>query len=202
MREIVVKKIDNKIVVFSANAQYDLHRKYRQYIMDDVFSQNTSNDQIFQTAFQSLADNVIKGFNSTIFAYGLTGTGKTFTMFGNIYNCNEHNFNPGLIFLSIQDLLKKINSYKDRKIKVKLSYLEIYNEKVKDLLSNETKENLMIIEDPERGIIVPGLSEYVISSSEEIIQFIMQGNERRTMASTYANMFSSRSHAILNITLE
>jgi len=66
-------------------------------------------------------------------------------------------------------LLKKINSYKDRKIKVKLSYLEIYNEKVKDLLSNETKENLMIIEDPERGIIVPGLSEYVISSSEEII---------------------------------
>ena len=109
MREQVVKKVNNKIIVFSANTQYDLHRRYRQYILDEVFSQKTSNHEIFHSEFSSLIDNVIKGFNSTIFAYGLTGTGKTYTMFGNIYNQRETGFNPGLIFLTIQDLLQKIS---------------------------------------------------------------------------------------------
>ena len=73
-----------------------------------MFDKTTSTDTIFKEAFSSIADNVIKGFNSTIFAYGLTGTGKTYTMFGNIYDNENEDFCPGLIFLSVEDLLKKI----------------------------------------------------------------------------------------------
>jgi kinesin family protein 18/19 len=81
-----------------------------------------TNEEIFKRSFSSLADNVLKGFNSTVFAYGLTGTGKTYTMFGNIYNTKKKDINQGLIFLCVQDLLKKIKSkeYKNRDIKVKL----------------------------------------------------------------------------------
>ena len=81
-----------------------------------------------------------------------------------------------------------------------MSYLEIYNEQVKDLLlpsSTDTKSNLMIVEDPVKGIIVPDLTEFHVSKPDELYSLIAMGNARRTMAATFANNFSSRSHAIL-----
>jgi hypothetical protein len=94
-----------------------------------------------------------------------------------------------------------LNISDEKKFQVKISYLEIYNEQVIDLLVDSTS-NLMIVEDPQKGIIVPDLSEYSVKSSKELITLIIKGNSKRTMAATGENLFSSRSHAILQIIVE
>lgn len=85
---------------------------------------------------------------------------------------------------------------------MKLSYLEIYNETIRDLLSPESSENLMVIEDPARGVFVPELTEKEVNVEEEVLESIRIGNTRRQMASTGLNEFSSRSHAIITFFIE
>ena len=136
----------------------------------------------------------------------MTGTGKTHTMFGDIYCQNEpKDIEPGLIILAVKDIFWKIeiqiNENRNLEFKIKLSYLEIYNEQVKDLLV-DTSENLMILEDQIKGVVIPDLIEKQLNNPNEIINFIDQGNSRRTMASTSSNQFSSRSHAILILSIE
>jgi len=136
----------------------------------------------------------------------MTGAGKTHTMLGDLYKIS--NSEPGICVLSIDSLFAKIKENKDISYKVKVSYLEIYNEQVKDLLSNDSplkiQQNigLNIIEDPIKGVTVPDLTEYVVNNSKELMQLMLKGNEKRTMAATSINQFSSRSHAILQISLE
>ena len=134
----------------------------------------------------------------------MTGAGKTYTMFGDINNTNGGpEAEPGIITLTIKDLFRSFESEKNQEHEfvVKLSYFEIYNEHTRDLLSISS-ENLMIVEDPQKGVVVPNLSEYKISSLNEVIELIVSGNSRRIMASTNANQFSSRSHAIIQIIVE
>lgn len=98
-------------------------------------------------------------------------------------------------------MFKGINDKSDYYFELKVSYLEIYNEQVRDLLS-EKSSSLMIVEDPARGVIVPDLNEFKVTSSEELAALIFSGNQRRTMAPTQANSVSSRSHAILIFSVE
>jgi len=159
---------------------------------------------VYQTTLVPTVQKVLNGYNSTILAYGMTGAGKTFTMFGDIYNTiGGLRVNPGIVSLVVKDLFHAFqhesNSAFD--FTIKLSYLEIYNEHARDLLAH-TSDDLMIIEDSQRGIIIPNLSEFPISSHDEILQYILQGNSRRVMASTNANQFSSRSHAIIQLVVE
>ena len=147
-----------------------------------------------------MVDSVLNGYNSTALAYGVTGAGKTYTMFGDIYS--QVNNEKGICTYSIEYLFKQIlNDENNKSFKIKISYLEIYNEQVIDLLSKKTL-SLMIIEDPIKGTVVPELSEYSVSSTSELINLIIQGNYERTMAATGQNQFSSRSHAILQIVVE
>lgn len=110
---------------------------------------------------------------------------------------------PGISIYLLQDLFKIITSqeFSSKDFSIKLSYLEIYNEHIRDLLISNS-ENLMILEDPVKGVVVPDLSEYSISAVQDLIDYIQKGNHRRTMASTAQNQFSSRSHAIIQLTLE
>ena len=133
----------------------------------------------------------------------MTGSGKTYTMLGDIYRTNTGE--KGICSLAVDYLFRRISETKDVKISLKLSYLEIYNEQVKDLLSkNEPRSSsgLMIIEDPAKGVLVPELTERKVSTSGEILSLVLKGNERRVMAATSVNQFSSRSHAILQLMLE
>ena len=132
----------------------------------------------------------------------MTGSGKTHTMLGDIYNII--NSEEGLCSLAIESIFQNIKKDQNKEFKLKVSYLEIYNEQVKDLLNdNPTKgSSLMLIEDPITGVQVPDLSEFIVNNSEELIDLLLKGNERRTMAATSVNQFSSRSHAILQIMLE
>lgn len=143
---------------------------------------------------------MINGFNATTFAYGTTGTGKTHTMLGKMVFENEDE--SGILYLALQDCFNSLIS-KRIDFELKLSYLEIYNEHVIDLLDTTGKSNnLLIVEDPIKGIVVPELLEFHINNLEDAKGLIEKGNSQRAMASTAANQFSTRSHAVLKITIE
>lgn len=146
--------------------------------------------------------SVVAGFNATCFAYGMTGAGKTHTMFGSM--CLPNVQEQGIVPLALTDLFTNAK-LKPGTCLIKLSYLEIYNEMVRDLLSSKVSsraQGLLLVEDPERGVIASDLTEYTVSSPQEVGKLLLEGNTRRTMAPTGANQFSSRSHAVLQFSLE
>jgi kinesin family protein 18/19 len=163
-----------------------------------------------------MLSNIFDGFNVTCMAYGITGAGKTYTMLGNTMNSNLARNSKQVKGLSEQamdyifDFIKHDSSKaqlrgkakNNVKYKIKISYLEVYNEHIRDLLREDKPINLIILEDAKHGIIVPGLKECEVHSSFEVISLINKGNNRRTMASTFSNKFSSRSHAIIQISME
>jgi len=108
----------------------------------------------------------------------------------------------GICVYAVDYLFSKIDAIQDKNFHIKISYLEIYNEQVIDLLVEKSSSNLMIVEDIQKGILVPDLTEYDVKSSRELISLIIKGNSKRTMAPTGENQFSSRSHAILQIVIE
>ena len=126
-------------------------------------------------------------------------------MFGNILQKPIEEIQEGMILFFIKDLFEIIEKPQEEfEINVKFSYLEIYNENIKDLLrkDDQSNEKLMILEDPDKGILIPDLSEFNVGSLKEVIDLMLLGNSRRIMASTGANSFSSRSHAIINVIVE
>lgn len=134
----------------------------------------------------------------------MTGAGKTHTMLGDIYKTTT--CEPGICSMAIDSMFEYLSKSSDSTPKLKISYLEIYNEQVKDLLVQRVTRNstvgLMILEDPLVGVTVPDLSEHEVHSSAELLSLVLKGNEARTMAATKGNQFSSRSHAILQISIQ
>ena len=147
-------------------------------------------------------------------AYGITGAGKTYTMLGNTMNIIHTRQSvvqsvKGISELAMDYIFEYINhesaqetNKNNVQYKIKISYLEVYNEQIRDLLREDKSINLIILEDAKKGMIVPGLMECEVKSSSEVLSLIKKGNNRRTMASTHSNKFSSRSHAIIQISME
>nr|CDJ91555.1 Kinesin domain containing protein [Haemonchus contortus] len=154
-----------------------------------LFNRELQKD-IHEATTSPLVDSVVAGYNATVFAYGATGSGKTFTMIGT----KER---PGLMSLLTQSLYQKISL---DQYQVQLSYLEIYNEVIRDLL-NPTGGVLDLLEDDKGNIRVPGLSTVRAPNLSRIMQILQEGNLRRTQEATEANKTSSRSHALLQVTL-
>ena len=137
----------------------------------------------------------MQGYNASVFAYGSTGAGKTYTMLG-----TEES--PGIMMNSIEELFKVIEVYsEERDYKIKIAYIEVYNELIKDLL-NDKNDSLELREDAVKGICVAGVMEIMTTNTDEIMKYIIQGNRARTKERTDANEASSRSHAVLQITVE
>jgi kinesin family protein 18/19 len=132
----------------------------------------------------------MQGYNASVFAYGSTGAGKTYTMLG-----TEEN--PGIMLLSIDELFTSIEKYSfERDYKLKISYVEVYNENIKDLLTDKS-DSLDLREDSVKGVCVAGVTEIMTTNVDEIMRYIRQGNRMRTKERTDANEASSRSHAVL-----
>ncbi len=146
-----------------------------------------------------LVPRILDGVNATCFAYGMTGAGKTHTMLGDLYNTATGE--PGVCLMAVEAIFAGLETCTCSSRVLRLSYLEIYNEQVVDLLATSST-GLMIVEDPGKGVTVPGLTEYEVKSPRELIRLMLQGNQKRTMAETSANQFSSRSHAILQVAIE
>ncbi|OMJ83915.1 hypothetical protein SteCoe_15075 [Stentor coeruleus] len=167
----------------------------KRYAFDFAFGETASQQEVFNKTTMFLLEGVLNGYNATVFAYGPTGAGKTYTMLGEVEKL-------GIMLMSFIELFARIEVLsKDRNYTVKISYLEIYNEIVRDLI-NPSNSCLDIREDPDKGIMVSGLSELVATSPQEVIDSLRVGNKRRTCEPTEANLTSSRSHAVLQILIE
>ena len=168
--------------------------KDQTFGFDRVFDENTTQADVYEATTRNLLDSVLDGYNATVFAYGATGCGKTHTITGTVQA-------PGVIFLTMQELFERIAEREDEKVtEVSLSYLEIYNETIRDLLvPGGSKQALMLREDANHAVSVAGLSSHRPQNVQEVMDMIVRGNEYRTMSPTEANATSSRSHAVLQI---
>ncbi|KAI8071186.1 kinesin heavy chain [Gilbertella persicaria] len=168
------------------------------FAFDKVFGMNTAQKDVFDYSIKTIVDDVTAGYNGTVFAYGQTGSGKTFTMMGaDIDDENTRGIIPrivGQIFDSIMAAPSNLE------FTVKVSYMEIYMEKVRDLL-NPTQDNLPIHEDKTHGVYVKGLLEVYVGSTEDVYEVMRNGSGNRVVSATNMNAESSRSHSIVVITI-
>ncbi|TCD67000.1 kinesin-like protein Klp5 [Steccherinum ochraceum] len=169
--------------------------KDRRFIFDRVFGHEARQQDVYQNTAKPLLKNLLDGFNATIFAYGATGCGKTHTISGT-------DDDPGIIYLTMADLFAEIDDRReDHNVDVVVTFLEIYNEEIRDLLSepgsSAPRGGLQIRED--KTVKVVGLVEARPKSAAEVKEIVLLGNSRRTQSPTHANETSSRSHAVLQV---
>ncbi|XP_054255062.1 kinesin-like protein KIF18B, partial [Indicator indicator] len=165
--------------------------KHQKFVFDRVFAEQATQEEVFQHTTRGMVDTVLDGYNCSVFAYGATGAGKTYTMLGSEKS-------PGIIYLTMVELYKRLEARKEEKsYEVLVSFQEVYNEQIHDLL--EPKGPLTIREDPEKGAVVQGLSFHQPSSAEQLLQMLLSGSRNRTQHPTDANASSSRSHAVLQV---
>lgn len=166
--------------------------------------------EVYNQVVKPVVMEVIEGYNCTIFAYGQTGTGKTFTMEGERSTNSadlswEEDPFVGIIPRSVSQLFSALNSINCCEYSVKISFIELYNEELSDLLSESTDNNekLRIFDDPARkgSVIIPGLEEIVVQNKSEVYKILQKGAEKRQKASTLMNSQSSRSHSIFTVTV-
>nr|XP_057907127.1 kinesin-like protein KIF3B [Doryrhamphus excisus]XP_057907128.1 kinesin-like protein KIF3B [Doryrhamphus excisus] len=168
------------------------------FTFDSVYDWKSKQIELYNESFRPLVDSVLRGFNGTIFAYGQTGTGKTYTMEG-VRNNPERR---GVIPNSFDHIFGHISRSQNQQYMVRASYLEIYQEEMRDLLSKDQSRPLELRERPDTGVYVKNLSSFVTRSKEEIENVMNVGNQNRSVGATNMNEHSSRSHAIFVITVE
>ncbi|CAD8134780.1 unnamed protein product [Paramecium octaurelia] len=171
------------------------------FSFDYVYDQDNTQEEVYDNTARHAVLSALQGFNATIMAYGQTGTGKTYTMEGFKYNCIDPQ--RGIIPRAIEEIFKHISngSNESTTFMVRVSYLQIYNEVISDLLRSD-RQNLHIREDKKRGVFVEGLSEWAVRNPSEIYSLIQKGAQSRATASTKMNDVSSRSHAVFIIIVE
>ncbi|KAG2703296.1 hypothetical protein I3843_06G124400 [Carya illinoinensis] len=163
------------------------------YAFDRVFGPHTTSPEVYEVAAQPVVKAAMEGVNGTVFAYGVTSSGKTHTMHG------DQN-SPGIIPLAIKDVFSIIQDTPGREFLLRVSYLEIYNEVINDLL-DPTGQNLRVREDAQ-GTYVEGIKEEVVLSPGHALSFIAAGEEHRHVGSNNFNLLSSRSHTIFTLMIE
>ncbi|KKA28569.1 hypothetical protein TD95_002912 [Thielaviopsis punctulata] len=206
----VIKVIDDRCLVFDPPEDNPVQKfsrtvvpngkktKDQVFAFDRIFDDHATQTDVYEATTKQLLDSVMDGYNATVFAYGATGCGKTHTITGTPQS-------PGIIFLTMQELFEKIEETSQEKVtEISLSYLEIYNETIRDLLVpgggiNAPKGGLMLREDSNQAVTVAGLTSYHPKNVQEVMDMIVRGNEFRTVSPTMANAVSSRSHAVLQI---
>ncbi|KAK2510882.1 hypothetical protein Q9233_017400 [Columba guinea] len=154
-------------------------------------------DVVFKCLGENILQNAFEGYNACIFAYGQTGSGKSYTMMGTADQ-------PGLIPRLCSGLFERAQKEEneEQSFKVEVSYMEIYNEKVRDLLDPKgSRQSLKVREHSVYGPYVDGLSKLAVASYKDIESLMSEGNKSRTVAATNMNEESSRSHAVFNIIL-
>ncbi|XP_058790598.1 kinesin-like protein KIF18A isoform X2 [Phymastichus coffea] len=203
----VVKIIDEQMLIFDPKEEEnpffyrgvvqkgrDLLKKQNkelQFVFDRVFDMTHSNTDVFEGSTKHLISNLLDGYNCSVFAYGATGAGKTHTMLGK-------EGDPGITYRTMAELFAQIELQREsRDFNLGVSYLEIYNENVQDLLHKVGPLHLR--EDGRAGVIVAGLKIISIHNPEELLSLLAKGNKNRTQHATDANQESSRSHAVFQV---
>lgn len=186
-------------IITVKNPAGSAHEPPKTFTFDTVFDANSKQLDIYNETARPIVDKVLSGFNGTIFAYGQTGTGKTFTMEG-VNNVPEL---KGIIPNSFAHIFGHI-AKADESVKflVRVSYFEIYNEEIRDLLSKNKDQCLEVKERPDIGVYVKDLSAYIANNADDMEKIMSLGNKNRSVGATAMNEVSSRSHAIFSIIIE
>jgi hypothetical protein len=202
--------IDDRVLVFDPPGEriqkqsflqtFQSRAKNLHFGFDKVLAPESTQEDVFAVVKDSVfaqEGGLLDGFNCTVFAYGATGSGKTFSMAGTPEA-------PGIMSRAVEHIFAALGEQCGRRAKVKLSYLEIYNEHIRDLLAppDDQAKRLEIVEDPAHGMVVTGLQFWYPESTDEVLELIQIGNNRRTQAQTDSNPVSSRSHAVCQIVVE
>ncbi|CAK9786354.1 kinesin-domain-containing protein [Cutaneotrichosporon oleaginosum] len=207
IREIV-EVIDNRSLDFDRKPDRTAARyggfsgkrhKDRRYVFDHVFKMAASQEEVYASTAKPLLDGVLSGFNATVFAYGATGCGKTHTISGTQED-------PGIIVRTMRDLYERISESEDRyDTHVELSMIELYNENIRDLLSDNFPQmptgGLKLLENEKDRVTIADVTIRSPKTADEVMELVMIGNERRSTSFTAANSVSSRSHAVLQISI-
>ena len=175
----------------------DLQVSASKFTFDQVFPSTSEQEQIFECAARPLLEEVFEGINCTLFCYGQTSSGKTFTMEGVSADASLKGIIPramSFIFAKIQTMSREIE------FSVKCSYYQIYNEKIQDLLDTR-KTDLQIREDKSKGIWVEDCTEIYVNSDKEMAEVFHCGTNNRTVSATEMNKGSSRSHSLFVVTI-
>ena len=170
----------------------------KTFQFDYVYPMDTTQRDIYDQVAFPIVDSIFQGYNGTIFAYGQTGCGKTFTMMGIVNDPELKGIIPNA-FSHIFGFIK--TEGESKKFLVRCSFVEIYNEEVRDLLINKSQK-LDIREDPKKGIFVKDLTYITLKDTEDIQKCLDKGNKNRHVGSTSMNDQSSRSHSIFTVYLE
>ncbi|XP_052141017.1 kinesin-like protein KIN-8A [Oryza glaberrima] len=191
----IVNKKDVYLTEFASETDYLRLKRVRgrHFCFDSSFPDATTQAEVYSTTTSDLVEAVLQGRNGTVFCYGATGAGKTYTMLGTMES-------PGVMVLAIKDLFTKVRQRShDGNHSIQLSYLEVYNETVRDLLSPGRP---LLLREDKQGTVAAGLTHYRAYSTDEVMKLLQQGNQNRTTEPTRVNETSSRSHAILQVIVE
>jgi kinesin family protein 3/17 len=173
--------------------------KEKKFFFDHVFGMDSTQQQVYEQTGRRILERFLMGYNCCSFAYGQTGSGKTFTLEGT-------KDEPGVMTRFAKDLFLLINERKDEwEYAVRCSYIEIYQEKIQDLLDQNPSFNistLKIREDKVKGIYVTNLTELPVDCEDDILDILQRGSKNRTVGETKMNETSSRSHAVMTLYLE
>ncbi|XP_057548898.1 kinesin-like protein KIN-7O isoform X3 [Amaranthus tricolor] len=175
----------NSISFLNSSSKFDF---------DKVFGEECKTKEVYEARTQEIVSAAVSGFNGTVFAYGQTNSGKTHTMRGS-------SSEPGVIPLAVRELFDIIHEVPDREFLLRMSYLEIYNEEINDLLVPEHRR-LQIHESLDRGIYVAGLREEIVASPDQVLDLMEFGESHRHIGETNMNLYSSRSHTIFRMIIE
>ncbi|KAK0083695.1 hypothetical protein PV325_008389 [Microctonus aethiopoides] len=193
------KKINSKFVVkFPTNDDENyVSIGSKVYVFDKIFKPDATQDEIYTETAKPIVMDVLNGCNGTIFAYGQTSSGKTYTMVGGIEDAEK----KGIIPRIVDDIFNHVRNYEKKKIfHIKVSYFEIYMNKISDLL-DVSKIDLRVHEDENRVTYVKGVTERHVIDAEELLKIIDEGQANRHIVATKMNECSSRAHSVFSINI-
>ena len=212
------KKARAPTVVKCAEASREVHVSQtiagktheRTFHYDKVFGPQSEQAELYETAVTPIVDEVLSGYTCAIFAYGQTGTGKTFTMEGGIAGAEKTYVkdgalaaDAGVIPRSVKQIFETLEA-NGSEYSVKVTFLELYNEEITDLLGADTlddKRKLALLEDSKGFVTVRGLEEVIVKTPDEIFDVLNRGTAKRRTAETKLNKQSSRSHSVFSVTI-
>lgn len=172
--------------------------KSSSFSYNHVFDCDTTQEDFYTHCINPIVPNLFKGYNVTILAYGQTGSGKTHSMGTNYNGTGE----MGVIPRVMQDIFNHINNDKSNIYEITVSFMELYQEVLYDLLANKSRyECCLDIREDAKGIQIPGLTQVPIHSSIDALSQLLKGSEKRAVGSTNMNKQSSRSHAIFTVNI-
>jgi len=207
VRPLVPKEVSEgcqpALEVVEGEPQVFIPNTEKAFTYDYALPGDASNETTYNQAVAGMIPRLFEGYNITVLAYGQTGSGKTHSM-GTAYKKDAQPELEGVIPRAVRDIFTEVAAKTDTTYVVKVSFVELYNEQLFDLLSSKTRrEDTMVdIREDGKGIKIPGLTEQEVGSVEATMALLEKSSEGRVTAATAMNKVSSRSHAIFTLTME